>query len=146
MRAAGACDIKLVFHGCIVLLISQLAGYALLFAINARQNEIAKVARWRMSHAATSVGAIFLIALAPVVSQLELGPGLAAFLVDALIVSTYALSLGTVVAGASGHRGTQLLRPWSNLIAWLLYMVGVLGSTASCLVLTYGATRAYLAR
>jgi hypothetical protein len=144
MPGAGACNIALVLHGCVILIVSQVAGYALLFAINARRDESAKVALWRMSHSACSAGAVFLIALAPVVSHLDLSPSLAAFLVEALVVSTYGLCLGTVVAGASGHRGTRLRLPWPNLVACLLYLVGVLGSTVSAIVLVYGAARAYL--
>jgi hypothetical protein len=136
---------ELVFHGAIVLLLSQLAGYALLFAINAPQQDATKLGMWRMSHAACSAGAVFLIALGPVVSHLLLTPGQAALLVHSLVVSTYGLTLGTVVAGISGHRGTRLRRPWSNMIAAVLYVVGVLGSTISGGLLMYGAARAYLA-
>ena len=142
--SAGTCNLELVFHGAVILIVSQIAGFALLFAINARQDASAKVALWRMSHSACSAGAVFLIALAPVVSHLRLSPPVAAFVVDALVVSTYGLCLGTVVAGASGHRGTRLRGPWPNLIACVFYLVGVLGSTVSGLLLLYGAARAYL--
>jgi hypothetical protein len=146
---AAACNIPLIFHGSIVLLVSQIAGYAFLFAINTSpkppQQESPKVGMWRMSHSACSVGAVFLIALGPVVPHLDLTPPAAAFLVGALIVSTYALCVGTVVAGISGHRGTRLRLPWSNLITTVLYLIGALGSTISGIVLMYGVTRAYLA-
>jgi hypothetical protein len=34
--------------------------------------------------------------------------------------------------------------PWANVAVYVLYVVGALGSTVACLVLLYGATRAYL--
>lgn len=149
---AAGCNIPMIFHGSIVLLLSQFAGYAFLWAINTSnkslqppQHESAKVNQWRMAHSACSAGAVFLIALGPVVPHLRLTAPTAGFLVDALIVSTYAFCLGTIVAGISGNRGTRLRLPWSNLITTLLYLVGALGSTISGLVLMYGATLAYLA-
>jgi hypothetical protein len=142
---AATCNIPLIVHGSIILLLSQGAGYAFLFAINTASQESTKTGMWRMSHAACSAGAVFLIALGPVVPHLHLTPSAAAFLVHALIVSTYALCLGTVVAGISGHRGTRFRLPWSNLITCVLYLVGALGSSLAGLVLLYGAARAHLA-
>jgi hypothetical protein len=142
---AASCNIPLIFHGAVILLLSQVAGYALFFAIKRSPQDATRVGMWRMSHAACSAGAVFLIALGPVVPHLPLSPGLFTFLVDTLIVSTYGLSVGTVVAGFSGHRGMSLKLPWSNRIASVLYLIGVLGSTLSGLVLMYGAVLAYMA-
>lgn len=142
---AGACNIPLVLHGTIVLLLSQVAGYAFFRALAGAEHDGARTGMWRMSHAACSAGAVFLIALGPVVPHLSFLPLPAAIVVDALIVSTYALCLGTVVAGWSGHRGIRPAGPWSNGAVYVLYVTGALGSTLSALALLWGATRAYLA-
>ncbi len=140
-----------MLNGCVLLLLSQAVGYAFLWAIRrqpapaAGERAAGTVERWRMSHAATSAGALFLLVLGPVAPHLRLGPA-AARLLDALvIVSTYGLCLGTVVAGFSGQRGTQLRHPWPNLLAYALYLVGAVGSTAAGGLLLYGAGRAYAA-
>jgi hypothetical protein len=142
---AAACDLSLVLHGAIVLLLGQVAGYAFFWAINARDPQGREVGMWRMSHAACSAGAVLLIALAPVVPHLRLDPKLALVLTYSLIVSTHALCVGTVVAAWSGHRGTRLRGPMPNLAVYLLYIVGALGSTLSALVFAYGAAGAYFA-
>jgi hypothetical protein len=142
---AGACNIPLVLHGTIVLLLSQLAGYAFFRALAGAHHDSARTGMWRMSHAACSAGAIFLIALGPVLPHLSLVPLPAAIVVDALIASTYALCLGTVVAGWSGQRGIRPGGPRSNRAVYVLYLAGALGSTLSGLALLWGATRAYFA-
>ena len=139
-----ACNMALVLHGVIVLLLSQLAGYAFFRAINAGDEAAARTGMWRMSHAACSAGAVLLIALGPVVPHLRLTSLPEALLVATLIGATYALCLGTVVAAVSGHRGTRPRGPWSNLVVYILYLLGALGSTVSGVVLLYGAARAYL--
>ncbi|HEY3815892.1 MAG TPA: hypothetical protein VGL81_01915 [Polyangiaceae bacterium] len=141
---AAACNLALVLHGAIVLLLGQAAGYAFFRAINASPQDAARIGMWRMSHAATSMGAVLLLALAPVVPRLDAASGLSAFLVAVLIASTYALSLGTIAAGFSGHRGTTAKGPWSNVLVYGLYLAGALGSTAGGLVLLYVAARSYL--
>jgi hypothetical protein len=150
-------DFLLVLNGCVILVLSQAVGYAFLWAIRrqpapaAGERAVATVAtvptveRWRMSHAATSAGALFLLVLGPIAPHLRLGPAAARWLDALLIVSTYGLCLGTVVAGFSGQRGTQLGRPWPNLLTYALYVIGAVGSTAAGGLLLYGAGRAYAA-
>jgi hypothetical protein len=140
---SAGCHMAMVFHGAVILLLSQLVGYAFFRAINKQKPEA--TAMWRMSHAASSAGAVFLIALAPVVPHLRLGPATGWLLVGSLIGSTYAMCLGTVVAAASGNRGTRPRLPWPNLLAYLLYMAGALGSTVAGLVFFIAAARTYLA-
>src|SRR5262249_47760653 len=136
-------NVPLILHGGVVLLLSQLAGYAFFNAIRSESTPTEKSAMWRMSHSACSAGAVFLIALGPVVPHLRLEPIPPAFLVDTLVVSTYALCVGTFVAGFSGHRGTRPRPSGANLVVYALYLVGALGSTVSGVVFVYGATRAY---
>ena len=143
--AAAACNLALVLHGAIVLLLGQGAGYAFFRTINASPQDATRTGMWRMSHAATSAGAVLLFALAPIVPRLDIAPGLSGFLVAVLIASTYALSLGTIAAALTGHRGTSARRPASNVLVYGLYLAGALGSTAGGLVLLYGAARSYLA-
>ena len=141
---ASACNLPLVLHGTVVLLLSQVAGYAFFHAIRASEHDATKLGQWRMSHAASSAGAVFLIALGPVVPHLELGPLPVGALVGVLVVSTYGLCLGTLVAAVSGHRGARPHLPWSNLVVYLLYVLGALGSTVAAIALVYGAARAEL--
>jgi len=139
----SGCNMAMVFHGAIILLLSQLAGYAFFRAINKQSQE--RTAMWRMSHAASSAGAVFLIALGPVVPHLHLTRLTGPVLVASLIFSTYALCLGTVVAAASGARGTRPRLPWPNLLAYALYVVGALGSSVAGLVLLFAAAKPYFA-
>lgn len=138
------CDMALVLHGSILLLLSQVAGFAYFRVIRAQCPPEPAAGMWRMSHAATSAGALLLIALGPVVPQLLLSPATRTLLVAAMIVSSYALGLGTVLAAASGHRGTRPGLPWANLSVYVLYVVGALVSTLGALLLCFAAARTYL--
>jgi len=137
-----ACNLALIVHGGIVLMLSQAAGYAFFHALRHAGEE--RVAMWRMSHAASSAGAILLIAVGPVVPQLSLSPTLEAALADLWIGATYALCVGTIVAAVSGSRGRNADRPWSNRAVYVLYVAGALGSTFATLLLVYAAARAYV--
>ena len=53
--------------------------------------------------------------------------------------------LHTIVAGISGHRGTERSKPWPNALVYGLYVVGAVGSTVGGVLLLYGATQAYFA-
>jgi hypothetical protein len=138
----AACNLALVFHGAVVLLLSQVAGYAFFRAIHGA--DATKTGMWRMSHAACSAGAVLLFALAPIVPHLRLAAPLRALLVGALVLSTYALCLGTVIAGASGQRGIRPKMPWPNVTVYALYVFGAVGSTLAALVLLYAAGCLYL--
>jgi hypothetical protein len=144
-NASAACNLTLVVHGAIVLLLANLAGYVFFRVINASPADATRTNMWRMSHAATSTAAVFLLALGPIVPHLHLDPMPVWFFVGVTIGSTYALCLGTLLAGASGHRGTKLRRPWSNLVVYVLYVLGALGSTVAGIALLYGAVGAWLA-
>jgi hypothetical protein len=140
---AATCDLTLVLHGALVLLLAQFTGYAFFRAINACDLPGPEVGMWRMSHAACSAGAVLLIALGPVVPHLRLGPTPGVLLRYALIMSTHALCVGTVVAAWSGHRGTRPRGPMSNFTAYVLYLIGAIGSTVSALIFAYGAAVTY---
>ena len=140
----AACDIPLVLHGAIVLLLGQVAGYLFFRALRASPDG-ARAGMWRMSHAACSAGAVLLLAMAPVVPHLRLAPLSAIAVVDTAVVSTYALCGGTLVAAFSGQRGLRPRPPLSNQVVYLLYVVGALSSTVSALALFAAALRAYLA-
>lgn len=138
------CDLALVLHGAIILLLGQAAGYAFFRAINASPQDATRTGMWRMSHSATSLGAVLLLALAPVIPHLDLAPAPRGALVAVTIASTYALCLGTISAAVSGHRGTSAKGSWSNVLVYALYLAGALGSTVGGLLLLYGAARSYL--
>jgi hypothetical protein len=140
---ASACDLSLVLHGAILLLLSQVAGYAFFRAINRRDPET--IGMWRMSHAACSAAAVLLIALGPVAPHLRLRHELAVLLDGALIGSSYAFCVGTVIAASSGHRGTKPRGPAANVAVYVLYVVGAVASTLSALVFAWGAASAYFA-
>ena len=118
-------SVALVVHGCVVLLLGQAIGFVFFRAI-----ERPSAALWRMSHAATSAGAVFLLALAPIVPRLALSPLPERVVVFATIASTYALVSGTVVAAIAGRRNQAVLG---------CYVLGALGSTLAASALLYGA-------
>jgi hypothetical protein len=141
----ATCSMPLVLHGAVVLVVSQITGYAFFRALRGAERGDAKAERWRMSHAACSAGAVLLFALAPIVPRLRLAQAASTVLVASLVASTYAFSLGTVVAGVSGQRGLRAGGPSPNVAVYALYLAGALGSTLAALLLLYGAARAYVA-
>ena len=125
------CDLTFVLHGGIILMLSQLAGFAFARAIRSGNSD-----RWRMSHAACSAGGISLVALAPVVPHLAVD---ATGFAVAWIGSTYALCVGTVIAALSGHRGIESGPPLVNRAVYALYLIGAFGTTVATAALIYGA-------
>jgi hypothetical protein len=85
-----------------------------------------------MSHAATSMGVVLLLALAPVVPHLRLAPFATALLVTTLIVCR----------DLRASRNTPA-RPWPNVLVYGLYVVGAGLSTAAGVRLHNGAPHAY---
>ncbi len=141
MRGQSPCDLSLVFHGAVVLALGQLGGFAFFRAIR-RAPDDPGTGRWRMSHAACSAGAVLLIALGPVAPHLALGPTGSALFAGSSIASTYAMCVGTIVAAASGGRGTDARGPWTNRVVYGLYVLGAFGSTLAASLLLYGAAAA----
>jgi hypothetical protein len=124
-------SLVLAVHGCVVLLIAQGVGFAFFRVIETAAPPTVQL--WRMSHAAASAGAVFLIALAPVVPHLAFAPLPEPGVVTTTIGSTYLLVAGTVVAAAAGKRNRAVL---------VCYVLGAIGSTLAAVALLYGALRA----
>src|SRR5438094_3179002 len=108
---------RVLFHGAIVLLIGMLAGIPMSRAITSGAGEDV-VRAWRVAHVGIVAGGLLLIAFAPALRLVRLGPPQARGLVAALVATGYA-SLGLWLGAATGARGLEPGHSAANTVVFL---------------------------
>jgi hypothetical protein len=113
-------EFLLLFNGIVILLVGVLSGFAF---SNAIQNKPEKEVAWRVVHSGGSMGGIMLLALSAIWDKLglknwEFSVGLG------LLLSTYFLVIGMVLAAISGKRGLDSKSTGAGKIVFLLYAIG----------------------
>lgn len=128
----------LIFHASIVLLLGLLFGAPYARAI--KRNAPAQIVNsWRVAHLSIPVGATLMLAVAAILSLLEVGDGLKWTVACLLIVSSYAFCISTPLAAIIGDRG---LNSGGKGLARLVYagnMVGAWTSLGAAAVLVFAA-------
>ncbi len=123
-------DLHYFLHGLIILMVGLVGGLPFASAIK-KQNgtEVA----WRVVHAGASMGGTMLIAIGAIINRLNLSPLLNSIIFWGIIISTYALIVGMVIAAITGKRGIgnkvgQGIR-WK--LVYVLYFIGAVFSILS---------------
>jgi len=128
----------LLFHAVVILLIGLFAGIPYGKAILGKKPE-SLVHAWRVAHGALALGAALMIALAAVVSSLQVPLLVKQALVVAFIVSGYGFALALTVGPLVGARGLTAKGPFSAKAVYAGNIVGVVGSLVGSFVLLYAA-------
>lgn len=128
---------QLIFHGAVILLVGFLCG-APLGSAAVRGNEEA-VRAWRVAHSSLILGGVLLLALAGVVSNLQLSPLGLSVLVWAFVVSSYVFAVVLPLAARYGHRGLTSAPPFLNRVIYIGNMAGAGGLLLGALVFLWGA-------
>lgn len=128
----------LVLHAAIVLLFGLLLGGPYARAIN-RGAAANIIHSWRVAHLSLPLGAILMLAIAPLLGTFAVPPAVQWTIAVALIVSAYGFCVSTPLAAITGERG--LVRGASGAAAWVYAgnMLGVAGSVVSAVLLVYAA-------
>ncbi len=124
-------DLQYILNGLINLMIGFLAGFPFAKAI---KNKTGREVAWRVVHSGGSAAGVMLIAIGAIINRLEIGETLNKILCAGLIISTYLLVAGMVLAAKTGERGigNDAASKNSNWkIINYLYAIGAFGSVAS---------------
>ena len=128
----------LLFHAAVILLIGLFAGIPYGKAILSKKSE-ALIHAWRVAHGALALGAALMVALAAVVSSLQVSLLAKQALVISYIVSGYGFAFALIVGPLVGARGLHAKGPISAKVVYAGNIVGVVGSLAGSFVLLYAA-------
>ena len=135
-------QLHVTLHGAIVLLAGLLCGLPFGSVVSRAGDEAARA--WRVAHAGGAALGVMLIAIAAILPRLHLTNFVASLLAWSLIIGAYGFTLGVVIAAITGARGLSGRGSVANLVVFLAYLVGALG-TLLAVALTIAGTAAALA-
>ena len=131
-------QVRLLFHGSIVLLVGLLSGVPMGQAITGGWGEEV-VRAWRVAHVGLAAGGLMLIALAPAAGLLTLGPRGARWFVAAVLAAAYGAVVALPLGAIAGVRGLEPRGPALNIVVWLGNTVLALGSLFGTMLVMLGA-------
>ena len=128
----------LLFHAAVILLIGLFAGIPYGKAILSKKSE-SLVHAWRVAHGALVLGATLMVAVAAVVSSLQVSLLAKQALVISYIVSGYGFAFALIVGPLVGARGLHAKGPISAKAVYAGNSIGVVGSLVGSFLLLYAA-------
>ena len=128
----------LLFHAAVILLIGLLAGIPYGKAILNKKSE-SLVHAWRVAHGALALGAALMIALAAILSTLQVALLVKQALVVAFIVSGYGFAFALTVGPLVGARGLSFKGSISAKVVYAGNVIGAGGSLIGTFILLYAA-------
>ena len=129
---------QLILHGGIILLLGLLCGAPLGSAIVRKKAE-ETVRAWRVAHSSLVMGGVLLLAIAGILSHLELSSFALALLVWVVVASSYAFAVVLPMAALYGQRGLTSRPPLVNRLLYFGNMLGAGGLLLGAVVLLWGA-------
>jgi hypothetical protein len=129
---------QLILHGAIILLLGLICGAPLGSSVVRRKSE-ETIRAWRVAHSSLVMGGILLLALAGVVSHLQLATWALHVFVWSSIGASYAFAIVLPAGATVGHRGLSLTGPSLNRLLYLGNMLGVMGLLVGGVFLVWGA-------
>jgi hypothetical protein len=132
---------RMLFHGAVVLLIGLLAGIPMGEAITGQWGEDA-VRAWRVAHVGVVAAGIMLVAIAPALRLVALGPRPARWLVGAFVASAYGGTVALTAGAILGVRGLEPGHSLANTVVFLGNSVLAVGSLLGAVLLIHGARAA----
>lgn len=127
-----------ILHGAVVLLIGNLCG--ILYADTIGRSLAEDVVRaWRVAHTGGVTGGLSLVASGAVLHRLILRDVPLKVLVCSLVMGTYSIALGFLIAALAGVRGINPGGPMLNSVVYVAYGLGALGVLVGSALFVYGA-------
>ena len=130
-------QLRILFHGLIVLLIGLLCGVPYGRAITHAWGEEA-VRAWRFAHFGLVLAGIWLMVVAGVSQLLLLSTRGITILLYSVVVSGYGFTIALVVAALGGVRGLEPTGPIVSVVAFLANSVAALASLIWVAVMIVG--------
>jgi ABC-type polysaccharide/polyol phosphate export permease len=128
----------LVFHAAVVLLFGLLLGSPYGRAINQKMPAHI-VNSWRVAHASLPIAAGLMLAIAAVLSSLQVSLSIKWVIAGSLIVSSYAFCISMPMAAITEHRGLTTDGRGLQRIVYLGNILGALTSLIAAAVFLYAA-------
>jgi len=128
----------LMFHAVIVLLIGLLAGIPYGRAIITKNNE-RLIEAWRVAHAALPIGAILMLALSALLTDLNIVANLKWAISILFILSGYAFVWALMLGPVVGYRGLSSRGPIAAKLVYCGNLLGAITSLFGTLILLYAA-------
>jgi hypothetical protein len=141
MQGMRRAQLRILFHGLIVLLIGLMSGLPYGRAITHGWGDEA-VRGWRLAHVSLVVGGIWLMVVAAVSPLLLLNRRMLTILVYSVVTSAYGFTLALVAAAFGGVRGLETSGPAVNLVAFLGNVIASLASLVWLIVMLVGTVAA----
>jgi hypothetical protein len=117
-------QLRILFHGAIILLIGMLLGIPYAFAITDNWGDEA-VHAWRVAHVGIAAAGLLLLIVGAVFEPLELTPQARQRLVQAILLSGYGFTVSLPLAAMAGVRGLEPGGPFFN---WVVVAANTLGA------------------
>ena len=128
----------LVFHGTIILLIGLICGAPYGRAINAGAATHI-VHSWRVAHQSLPIGAILMLAVAPLLGSFAVAGQIKQLIATLLIVSGYSFCVALPLGAMVGERGLSPRGPLRAKAVFLGNVLGAVTSLLASLALVYAA-------
>ena len=129
---------QLVFHSAVVLVIGVLCGLPLTVAID-RPWPAEAEHLWHLAHHGLVFGAALGLAIAGILSSLNVQPARKSRVSWWFIVSNYAFCFSLVLGPIVGQRGLTPSLPWTNLVVLLGNAIGTFGGLIGAILLLHAA-------
>jgi hypothetical protein len=126
----------LLLHAVIIYLVGLLAGFPYGAAINRGDSET-RIGQWRLAHGSLVVGATTMIAIAAILSHLNVGQSARWLIAGSSIASGYGFAVALPLGAWVGKRGLTPSGPLSNRVVFTGNALGSSGSLLSAVVLLY---------
>jgi hypothetical protein len=128
----------LLFHGSIVLLIGLLCGMPYGIAITKKKSDEV-IRAWKLAHGALSLGATTMLAIAALLSSLQIELAVQWFLSVVFIISGYGFCFALVLEPFVGARGLSWSGKKSNKVVFVGNVLGAISSLLGATTLVYAA-------
>lgn len=129
---------NLLLHATVILLIGLLAGIPYGKAILNKKSE-SLIHAWRVAHGALALGAALMIALAAIISSLQVSLLVKQALAVAFIVSGYGFAFALTAGPLVGARGLTFKGSISAKAVYAGNIIGAGGSLIGAFILLYAA-------
>jgi hypothetical protein len=130
-------QLRILFHGLVVLLVALLCGVPYGQAIIHAWGEEA-VRAWRFAHVGLVVAGMWLMVVAAISHLLVLTTRRIAILVYSVVTAAYSFTIALIVSAVGGVRGIDLGGSLLNVVACLANFVAALGSLVGVGVMLLG--------
>ncbi|MGD1864963.1 MAG: hypothetical protein ACFB0D_10440 [Phormidesmis sp.] len=128
----------LLFHGSIVLLIGLLCGAPYGIAITKKKSENV-IRAWKLAHGALSLGATTMIAIAPILSTLQISNNLQWLLTGVFVVSGYSFCFALTLEPFTDGRGLSWQGSSLNKTVFIGNALGAASSLVGSIILVWSS-------